>query len=122
MRQATGHPGYVAPDAPYDCQACIAAHASGRVGGEPFPLLGPDEVEAWNLYLLLQDQVLVGMDIVGLDYATFPAVFTMQDIPRRDWRRRFEQLVILNHAAQEHRAQQRLAEQATKATARRVDV
>lgn len=66
-----------------------------------------EALEAWNLYLLLQDQQRIGMDVIGLDYTVLPVVFDVYEVPR--WRRRvlFEQLVTLNHAFTGHRARQR---------------
>lgn len=101
-RQDAGHPGFVAADRPYDCNACIAFH------GEKFsfPPLPDEAQEAWALYMLLQDQQRVGMDVIGLDYTVLPVAFDVYEIPAPRRRRVFEQLVTLNHEFTRHRVKQ----------------
>jgi len=101
--QNTGHPGFVAADQAYDCQKCIAHHSQSYA----FPMLEPEDFEAWNIFLLLQDQQRIGMDIIGLDYSVLPAVFDLLGIQYYKRRWLFEQLVVLNHAFTAHRAEKR---------------
>lgn len=96
-------PGFVAADKPLDCGACIAHHGKQR----DFPPLDAEHVEAWNLFLLLQDQQRIGMEPIGLDYVALPAVFELEEIPRSRRRELFRSIVILNHALQAHRATER---------------
>lgn len=108
--QNPSHVGFVERDAPYDCAKCIHWHADNY----QFPRLEGRHVEAWNVFLTVQDQQRIGMDAIGLDYGVLPAVFELLGIPR--WRQAslFEELVILNHAHQAHRAEEREREAAAK--------
>lgn len=102
-RQSPEHPGFVTPDEPYDCRACIAWHGQKYA----FPDLEPDDFEAWHLFLLLQDQQRIGMEPIGLDYNVLPAVFDLEGVPQDRRRRRFHELVTLNHVSQAHWAGER---------------
>ena len=98
--QNRSHPGFVAVDQPYDCGQCIKWH--GEQYG--FPHLENEDYEAWNMFLLLQDQQRIGMDIIGLDYSVLPVVWDIMGVPHMKRRFLFEQLVVLNHAFKAHRA------------------
>lgn len=110
-RQDATHPGFVAKDQRYDCAQCIRNHGKDN----DFPDLAPGNALAWALYQQVEDQVRIGMDVVGLDYAVLPAVFDLYSIPQEDRRDLFEKIVILNRANQEHRSRQRALEQSKKA-------
>lgn len=112
--QSAQHDGFVAVDQPFDCQQCVAAHAKRF----EFPTLPDEAAQAWRLYHLLQDQVRVGMDVVGLDYTAIPMVFDLYAVPLEERRMLFEQVVILNHAQQEHRALERARESSRQAEAK----
>lgn len=106
-RQNAQHPGFVARDAPYDCGACIAWHAHER----GFPTLEPRDYPAWNLYLQLQGQQRIGMDVIGLDYGVLETMYRLMNVPRWCWRWMTEQLLVLDHATQANRVVQREREQ-----------
>ncbi len=109
-RQDSQHDGFVAVDAWYDCQQCV--RKNGERNG--FPPLEPAHHEAWGIFQAINDQVRVGMDVVGLDYGVLPAVFDLYDVPRSERRVLFEQIAILNGAQQKHRSLQRQREQAQR--------
>ncbi len=112
-RQDPQHPGFVAADERYDCRACIAWHARQF----EFPELDAENLTAWAIYQRVEDQVRVGMDIVGLDYTVLPTVFELYGIPREEWRLTFEKVVEINRAQQQERAIQRVTEQSKRAAA-----
>jgi hypothetical protein len=110
-RQDPQHDGFVAVDAWFDCGQCVTRHGE-RHG---FPPLDPEHHDAWSIFQAVNDQVRVGMDVVGLDYAVLPAVFDLYAIPTGERRFLFERIAILNRAQQEHRALERQREQSRKA-------
>lgn len=101
-QQNAQHPGFVDKSARYDCGQCIAWHAE-QFG---FPPLAPADVEAWNLYFLVQTQQRSGAmgEPMGLDYAALPTVFTFEGVPRARWRTLFHRLATLNEAVVAKRA------------------
>lgn len=113
-RQNPQHPGFVGVDQRYDCRACIASHAERH----EFPMLDAANQTAWAIFQRVEDQVRVGMDVVGLDYTILPTVFQLYDVPREDWRLTFEKIVEVNRAQQAERAIQRATEQSKQAAAK----
>jgi hypothetical protein len=110
-RQDPQHDGFVAADAWYDCAQCVRKHGE-RHG---FPPLDPEHHDAWSIFQAVNDQVRIGMDVVGLDYAVLPPVFDLYGIPQAERRLLFEYIAILNGAQQKHRALQREREQSQAA-------
>lgn len=104
-------PGFVAKDTPYDCAQCIRYWAAEK----GFAQLEAPDVQAWNLWWLLQNQQRIGMDVIGLDYAVLPAVFDLEGIVEEDRRALFHKLVALDHTFTQHRRdeQQKQAESAS---------
>lgn len=120
-RQEPSHDGFVAVDLPYDCAQCIRAHA-GRVNAhmeaEVFPpTLDPANHLAWTLFQQIEDQVRVGMEVVGLDYGVLPAVFDLYGVPQAERRLLFEKVVVLNRARQHDRARTKQREHSAKMAA-----
>jgi len=112
-RQDSQHDGFVSRDVPYDCAQCIGASAKRH----EFPELDPENYPAWRLYQQVEDQVRIGMDVVGLDYTVLPAVFAIYQIPPSEQPLLFEKLVVLNRLQQEQRARERAMESSRKAEA-----
>jgi hypothetical protein len=107
-------PGFVAPDQPLSCGACIAWHAARF----HFPTLWPQNLVAWDLYWKLQDQQRVGgFDVLGLDYTVLPVAFACYAIPRAEWRLLFEKLMTINREVAAHRARRQAAQRAAAETA-----
>lgn len=101
------HPGYVAPNAAYDCAACVAWHEREYA----FPPLAGLNAEAWNFYALVQDQQRAGgLDVLGLDYEPLFRVFEVYDVTGAHRRKLFERIVAINRTVNEHRAEQRRIE------------
>lgn len=103
-QQNATHPGFVAKDRAYDCLKCM--NHSARERGYP-EMLDSEGLEAWNLYLMLQDQQRIGMDVIGLDYNCLPGVFDILGIPTRERMGLFERLVMINRAIQDRNAKKR---------------
>lgn len=113
-RQEPQHDGFVGLDQPYDCTACVAAHAERF----EFPVMPTDAAEAWAIFQAMQGQVRVGMEIVGLDYGVLPMLFDLYGVPVTERRFRFEQIAILDHAQSEHRQIERQRESSRSAEAK----
>jgi len=111
------HPGFVAPDQPYSCGQCIASHATQYA----FPPLESENVLAWDLYMSVQDQQRVGMDLIGLDYTVLPFAFDLWEVPKDQRRLLFEKLQIANHEVTARRAEKRKEEQKRRENEKRVD-
>lgn len=111
-RQDTAHPGFVAADAWYDCAQCIAWHGTQF----SFPPRDPEHDQAFALYALIADQVIVGMEVVGINYEALRLPFEVYGITDRNDRRvLLEQVAILNHVAQEKRARDAAIKQSQQA-------
>ncbi len=111
-RQEPQHDGFVAVDAWYDCAQCVSRHGARH----DFPPLDAEHQEAWTIFQTVQSQVVIGMDVVGLNYAVLPPVFDLYGIPVGDDRRvLFERIAILDQEQQRHRANQRQREASEKA-------
>jgi hypothetical protein len=110
-QQSSRHPGYVGPATTYDCGQCIGWHATKL----EFPGLPPESVDAWNLYFAIQSQQRVGMDVIGLDLSVLPTVFAIRQVPRWQWAAVTDQLLAIDQAVAEKRAQDRETEKAKQA-------
>lgn len=109
--QNPNHKGFVAPDRRYDCRQCANRH--GDAFG--FPPLDDENVDAWQLYLLLDDQVIVGgFDVIGLDYQVVPVAFDSYRVPEVDRPLLFEKLIILNSEARTYRRRLKERQEAEK--------
>lgn len=99
-QQAT-HPGFVAPDVPYDCGACTAHHGA-QYG---FPPLDHENVQAFGFYQLVQSQVRVaGMgEIIGLDFGPLFDVLRTYRVPESAWRELFEKILICDQETNAYR-------------------
>jgi hypothetical protein len=108
--QNESHPGFVGKALPYDCFKCMNHHARQYHYDE---LSDEEGLEAWTMYLTLQDQQRIGMDVLGLDYTCLEPAFRLLGLPREKWRAMFQRIIIINRAVQERNArkrdQQRLA-------------
>lgn len=103
------HPGFVAPDLPYNCRQCINWHGE-RFG---FPPLEEENEEAWHVYMgVLQGQVRVGMEVVGLDYTAIEPAFRFCHVLPEDAEELFAQIVVMDQEASAYR--QRRAESQRK--------
>lgn len=109
--QNAGHPGFVAADEPYDCAKCVAWHADRF----QFPQLDEANARAWEMYLLIQDQVIAGgMEIIGLDYKVLQFLFDTYEVPMSERRDLFEKIVGINQAMSAHRSGKREMMERTK--------
>lgn len=111
--QDPSHPGFVGPAERYDCGQCIRWHGERF----QFPALLPANVQAWELYWLLQDQVRAGLDVIGLDYAVLPWIFALYAVPAAEQRLLFEKIAVMNRTVMADRATKREHEKATHAAA-----
>lgn len=102
-RQNPAHPGFTAPAEPYDCAQCIRTHAA-RHG---FPPLHPANAEAWDLYMTIQDQQRVGMDVLALDHGAIETAFRIYGVPEADRRLLYEKLLVMDHECQRRRQEER---------------
>ncbi len=108
--QYPGHPGFTAPDEPYDCGRCIASHATRF----SFPTLGEENVEAWTLWQTAhaQQRSTGGMEPVflGIDFQALAVLFDIYAIPRLERQGLFEKILLIDRAAEKQRADERKAE------------
>jgi hypothetical protein len=110
-RQDPQHDGFVAADAWYDCAQCVRRHGERH----EFPPLDPEHHDAWGIFQAISDQVIVGMDVVGVDMQVLPVWFDAYGIEAQaDKRWMLERIAILNHEQQRHRVRQREREAAEK--------
>ena len=108
--QQPGHPGYIAPDQPYDCGQCIGWHAA-QYG---FPTLDehPEGADALQFYFRIGDQQRAGgWELLGLDYTVLPLVFDLYGIPPGERVRLFEALQAINAEVQSWREEKREIEE-----------
>lgn len=111
------HPGFIAPDQQYSCGQCIAWHGTQYA----FPPLESENVLAWDLYMSVQDQQRVGMDLIGLDYTVLPFAFELWEVPQDQRRLLFEKIALIDHQVTTRRAEKREQERKRKDMERRVD-
>jgi hypothetical protein len=107
--QDKDHEGFVARDEPYDCQQCVRAHAMGTARSMPpgvtFPTLGAENARAWTIYHEIQAQVIVGMEVIGLDMKALPVAFDFHGITSQSERLSlYRKVMVLDRVHQEHRA------------------
>jgi hypothetical protein len=106
--QDKDHEGFVARDEPYDCQQCVRAHATGKARNMPpgltFPTLGAENALAWAIYHELQGQVIVGMEVIGLDVQALPVAFDFHGVPTAERLDLYRKVMVLDRVHQEHRA------------------
>lgn len=126
-RQDPQHDGFVAVDTRYDCQQCISAHAA-RVNtqhvetggtGIVFPPLDAENVAAWELYQQVEDQQIVGMEVIALNHAVLFSVLDLYGLTEPNERRlMYQKVVSIDRAAQAHRALQRERDKSQAALAK----
>lgn len=86
--------------------------------GATFPPLEDDHVLAWRIYQEVQGQVIVGMDIVGLDFKVLPTAFDLYRVPEAERLALFRKVAVIDEAHREHRAVLRASESSRQSEAK----